>query len=159
MPYKFRREDNGQIVEVDFETMMDQDRAGYIKLTIDGQDVTARRVHDEEKISASKAIMLNGAPPIYSDSLGCIDCQVDDFREDARKNGFTDINFVPDKDFADTGFYHIESSSPEQWKRYEEHRQRPNTSSKNGGGTGHSRATIERSKELVKRIYDRTSGK
>ena len=38
--YKFRREDNGQVVEVPFEVMMQQDVAGYITLE-DG--VQARR--------------------------------------------------------------------------------------------------------------------
>lgn len=152
--YKFRREDTGEIIEVDFETMMEQDAGGFIEIEVDGQKVTARRFRDDEKKPLSRPIMLAGAPPIVSDSLGVCDFQVEEFREDARKHGFSAVEFVKDPDFEFTGFYQAKCTCPEQWKRYEEHRNYPNKSQKNGSGVAVTEDTLRSAKKLITSVYD-----
>lgn len=152
--YKFQREDTGEIVEVDFEKMMEQDTGGYITLEIDGQKVAAKRVHDEQRTSSGKAIVLAGPRKIISDlAFGCFDNQVNDYREDAKRHGFTDINFVPEADFAETGFYQVECTSPEQWKRYVKHRNSTEGSGKNGSALFLSQEELDDAKERTIRTY------
>lgn len=91
--YPFKREDNGEIVEVDFETMMAQDRAGFITLK-DG--VKARRVN--QFTNAKPAVEKGNAnmTPPPSDNLGFTVLQIAEFEEDRVRNGFTGVEFKQD---------------------------------------------------------------
>lgn len=91
--YKFARMDTGLVVEVDFETMMQQDMAGFITLP-DG--VRARRINefnvDHHKRDQGNA---NRTPP-PSDALGFTVNQLAEFEADRVKHGFNGIEFKPD---------------------------------------------------------------
>jgi hypothetical protein len=91
--YQFRREDNGETVEVDFETNMSQDRAGFITLP-DG--VRARRVNDfvsrPREVEPGNA---NQTPPV-SDNLGFTVLQLAEFEYDRVKCGIQGVEFKPD---------------------------------------------------------------
>ncbi len=114
--YTFIREDNGKEVEVDFETMMEQDTAGFIRLK-DG--VAARRKSTgsfKRKIEAE-----TGTKPIPpSDSLGFTVLQLDDFEADRKSHGFTGVEFVPDP--LEPTFMQVKCSSRREWERYVKHR-------------------------------------
>lgn len=93
MGYRFRREDTGEVVEVDFETHMSQDKAGYITLA-DG--VRARRVNDfvtqRQKLEPQNA---NMTPPV-SDNLGFPTVQLAEFEEHLDSSGCRGVEFKPD---------------------------------------------------------------
>lgn len=151
--FKFRREDTGEIIEVNFETMMDQDAGGYIDIEIDGQRVTAKRVHEESAKACGKPIPLAGPPPAVSSlAFSCADFQVDEMRENARRNGFN-IEYKPEKDFAETGFYEAHFSTRAEMERYVKHCNLPDNNSINGGGAILTEEGIERAKELVRRNF------
>lgn len=74
-----------------------------------------------EKFKATKLPRAN-EPDIVSDSLGVTKWQVDEFREDARKNGFH-IDFVEDRGPSATEGFFPAKGSPAEMARYERHRQ------------------------------------
>jgi hypothetical protein len=128
--YIYRREDNGELIEVDWQTMMGQ-QGGYITLA-DG--VQARRCVYLERSAAPlpKAERTPDHPPILSDALGVTCHQVKAFQEDAIKNGYTGIEFVQDKQ--EPTFYQCRISSVHEWRRYLKHRGVRDRNSRNGGG-------------------------
>jgi len=151
--YKFKREDNGQVIEVDFATMMDMDAGGYLEQEIDGQRVTLKRVHDKSHTEKIKAIPLGIPPKIVSDTFGCSAFQVNDFRENAKRHGFTGVQWVPEPDFSDTQFYQAQFSGPEEKRRYAEFCKCPDKNSKNGGSPTLTEEAFERARAGVLRIY------
>lgn len=114
--YKFRREDNGKIVWVSFERMMQQ-QGGYITLD-DG--VAARRVHDEHRIRRRAKEKRYGTRDIVSDSLGFAQHQFEDFEKDRVAHGFTGVEFVRDPQVPE--FYQVKCSSRDAFNRYVKHR-------------------------------------
>lgn len=90
--YPFRREDDGSMVLVDFETNMSQDAGGYITLP-DGVRAKRCLLKSSTKGTPDK---LAVEAPVYSDSLACSPEDVDMLRAHARMNGFTGIEFLPD---------------------------------------------------------------
>lgn len=116
--YKFRREDDGSIVEVDFETHMSQDRGGYITLP-DG--VKARRVNDfqTQKATVEKGNANQTPPP--SDSLGFTVHQLNEFEEDRVRNGFVGVEFKPDPRCPE--FVQVHFAGPKAREDYIRHRQ------------------------------------
>lgn len=115
--YRFIREDDGFVIEVDFETMMGQDVAGYITLD-DG--VQARRVMDvENKRPTIERGNANRTPP-SSDALGFTAHQLWEFEEDRRRNGFSGVEFKPDPSCPE--FYQVHFSSHGERDRYMQHR-------------------------------------
>lgn len=152
--YQFRNEITGEVIEVDFETMMNQGAGGFLELEVDGQKVTFKRVHDDERSPSGKPIILAAPPKIISGlALGVFDTQVDDYREDAKKHGFTDIEFVPEKDFQETGFYEAHCTCPEQWARYVKHRGLPEGNGQTGSAVAISGEQIEQARQQILRNY------
>lgn len=115
--YRFRREDDGLIIEVDFATAIKAVH-GWITLE-DG--VSARRVHDEQRSTISAAPKKLGSQPIISDNLGFFDYQYDDFEKDRKANGFTDVEFVRDPSFPH--YYQVRCDSYAARDRYAKHQQ------------------------------------
>lgn len=127
--YQFIREDNGEIVEVDFEKMMEQDAAGYIVLE-DG--VAARRVRDFGPQSVKRCDdNANHKPPV-SDNLGVYVHQLGQFEEDRKKHGFTGVEFRPDP--LCPVHYQAHFSSFEEHERYMKHRGMFDKGRSKGGG-------------------------
>lgn len=143
--YVFRREDNGELIEVDWDTMMGQ-QGGFITLP-DG--VQARRCTHLENGEAKTTLQKSDAglhPKIVSDTLGCGQYQVEELREDARRNGFG-VEFAPDP--AVPEFYQAHVGSVAEWRRYIKHRGLFDKNGRNGGGATLSREQFERAKSRL----------
>jgi|GEM_PF-2519987 len=145
--YRFRREDNGEVVEVDFATMMTQDVAGFI--TIDG--VSARRiVAPEEK----KPVKMSKAPigrPIVSDTLGFPTKQLAEFETDRQAHGFRQVEFRPDPVVPE--FCQVVCHSRDEYGRYVKHRGFVNANSI--GGVRLTQEELDAAADFVKRQYSR----
>jgi hypothetical protein len=142
MTYKFQREDNGAIVEVDFETAMSQ-QAGFI--TLPG-GVLARRVQTPTAQKTSDAPKKLRAE-IVSDTLGVTETAVREYQADAQRNGFSGVEFVRDKH--EPTFYQCKVGSVAEWRKYIEHRGLSDKNSRNGGGATLSPQTFERVRQRL----------
>jgi len=143
--YIYRREDNGVLVEVDFETAMGQ-QGGYITLS-DG--VMARRcvyLEQDGKPVQNKPTTTGITPEVVSDTLGVPQHQVHEFREDARRNGYS-VEFTQDPDVPQ--FYQARFPSENEKWRYAGHRGLNDRNSRNGGGAPLSPAQFERAKQRL----------
>jgi len=148
--YKFRREDNGEIVEVDFQKMMTQDVAGFI----DFDGVSARRCfHLEEQSEKTRVRETVATPgPYVSDTLGFTQDQYADFEADRQRHGFSGVEFVRDPDVPQ--FYQVKVRSRREYERYVKHRGYVNATSI--GGVRFSPGELERVAEKVKqRLQER----
>ena len=114
MAYKFRQDD-GTIVEVDFETMMTS-KDGFIE--IDGEIL--RRVHEGDISRKAEKEVRTGPVTTVSSALGCIDTAVGDWRQDAETHGFG-VEWKPDP--MEPRFYNAYFSSEKERLRYVSHRQ------------------------------------
>lgn len=144
--YLYRREDNGELVEVSWLVMIHQ-QGGYITLP-DG--VTARRcLHLETdrdgRPPPSEKPHLDR--PIVSDALGFGEHQLADFEEDRKRNRFTGIEFTRDPQVPE--FFQVRCKSRAEFNRYTKHRGMVNRSS--FGGVRLTQADLDRAKELVER--------
>ncbi len=151
--YHFRREDNGETIEVDWPKMMEQDAAGFITLD-DG--VQARRCNRPSM--RRRAEVPQNAPKfehVSSLTFSCPPQSVEAFADDAKANGFN-IEWRPDYKGADPdgtlNSYnaHIPLSELE---RYRKHRGFPDKNSKNGSRAMMSPEMFEQAKRLVERQY------
>lgn len=141
--YSFRREDNGEIVEVDFLAMMEA-KDGFLEVE---PGVMARRVGrpTERRVTAQVAERKK----IVSDAMGFGQHQLAEMEADRAKNGFTDVEFVPDPEIPQ--FFQVHCGSEKAKRRYMEHRQFTDRNSRNGGGQPLSQKDLEDAKELLLR--------
>lgn len=145
--YVFRREDNGELVEVDFAAMMEMDALGVITLP-DG--VQARRVRDGEPRKSSEP-SLGIDKPIVSDTLGFAQHQLEHFEADRKAHGFTGVEFVRDPHVPE--FFQVKFSSVREWRRYIHHRGMCDKNSRNGGGVVLTQGDLDRARELINRQF------
>ena len=149
--YLYRREDDGEVVEVDFETAMSQ-QAGYITLP-DG--VSARRIYESTGEKSATPRTPIAAVPL-SDAMGCTAAQVGEMASDAKRHGFTGVEFVQDK--TEPTFYQAKFSSWAEWDRYRKHRHLVDKNSRNGSGAALCPATFERAKARVLEQFNENNG-
>lgn len=145
MTYEFRREDNGELIEVGFEQMMEMDAMGCITLE-DG--VVARRVRVKEKQAKQGTPKLAHDKEIVSDTLGCADHQLHEFEGDARK-----FNVEFKEDPTCDGFYQAHCKSRQDWARYIKHRGYFDRTSGHGSGAMLGPEHIEKAASAMVRIY------
>lgn len=146
--YKFRREDTGKVVWVDYATMI-QHSHGWITLP-DG--VSARMVHESsrwKKRTSGADERPTGRRAIVSDAMGFGQHQLADFEADRKANGFTDVEFVRDPQVPE--FFQVKCGSRETYNRYARHRGYDNKNSM--GGVRLSDAELRRAAEFVKERY------
>jgi hypothetical protein len=146
MSYIFRREDNGELVELGFPEMMEMSAMGTVILP-DG--AVARRCRHLEPQSANQTgerIKPCSTAPIVSDALGFIEDQHGDFETDRVRNGFTNTEFVRDKDVPQ--FYQVKFGSEREKRRYMKHRMFKDQNSRNGSNTM-TAAQLEQAKALI----------
>lgn len=157
MKYIYRREDTGDLIDVDFETAMNQ-LDGYIQLP-DG--VLARRCFHLEQ---SDAETIRKAPDgqivpikaeIVSDALGVTCNQVAEMRADAAKNGFA-VEFTQDPH--EPTFYQLRASSWAEHARYMRHRGYFDKNGLLGSGAALSAAQLEQAAARVKESTDFNGG-
>lgn len=146
--YRFIREDDGAVIEVDFETMMAMDAAGYITLKDGAQ---AKRDHTGEPRRFSDTVSdgrESGTKPIPpSDAMGFTAHQLAEFEADRKMNGFGGVEFVPDPH--EPTFYQVKCSDRRTWERYVRHRGFVDKNST--AAVAISAADLEAAKELVSR--------
>lgn len=150
--YQFRRCDNDELIEVDFETMMGQDTAGFITVELEGMSVSARRVRDGQTKQTSKA--PREIKPILSDSLGIPDYAAPEYTADIKKHGIRGVEFVPDPLYPQ--FLQAKCDSPATYLKYAKHRGHFDQNSKNGSGTIYAAGQLEKATEMLLRQYDET---
>lgn len=147
--YQFRREDNGEIVTVDFETMMEQNAAGFITLP-DG--VLAKRCR-EATLPKRKGTKELPKQPV-SDAMGFIEQQFEDFESDRKRHGFRGIEFVRDKDVPQ--FFQVRASSPAAMARYMKHRGLRERTTPNGSRAELTPCQLEQARRKILEKYPET---
>lgn len=87
---------------------------------------------------------------VEGEAMGCIETQVEQMRADARTQGFTDIEWVPDKDVE--GFYNCRAPNAERWRKYAE---KCGYTDKNGQYAGKTitKDELESAKRLIDARY------
>lgn len=140
--YQFRREDNGEVVEVDFAYMMEhQDVGGFITLP-DGTQ--AKRINRPTEKPETKA---DGADrPVVSDALGFCEYQLGDFETDRKMNGIKGIEFRRDPSFPQ--FFQAVGSQ-KAMEAYSKHRGFEDKNPTSGAAL--SPQMLEKAKEMVLR--------
>jgi len=109
MMYKFRK-DSGEIVEVDYATMM-LAKDGFLE--IDGE--WCRRFHEGGNIRKTLREPSSSTPKTISSACGCPESSVEDWRNHARL-GNHDVEFVPDP--AEPTFYNAVFESEKAREKY-----------------------------------------
>ena len=145
--YLFRREDTGEIVEVPWATMIEQ-QGGWI--TIDG--VPSRRcihleIERDGKPQRQAEKRSEGANTIFSDALGFPQQSFSEFEEDRQRNGFSGVEFTRDPQVPE--FYQVKCATRAEFNRYMKHR---GYVQKSGiGGVRLTQDDLDRAKEMVER--------
>lgn len=143
--YKFRREDTGEIIEVDYATMI-QHSYGWIELEDGARAKRVRDADEPRKIVGEKKF---GARALVSDTLGFTAHQLAEFEEDRVKHGFTDVEFKPDPLVPE--FYQVHCATALSRDRYAKHRGFDN---KTGiGGVRLSQAELEAAEAWAREKY------
>ena len=147
-PYAFRRSDNGRIVWVDFETMMRQDVAGFIRLP-DG--VEARRCVNLEGHLRRKSVPPPSAvsAPAISDAMGFPEECLADREKQRQLFGCQDVEFK--RDPLDAKFFQVHGASRRALDNYAKRRNLVNRTGSLGGKTLLSQADLDRAAGLVSR--------
>ena len=143
--YRFVKEDDGSVIEVDFETMMEQDAAGFITLE-DG--TRARRVFDAMQTERKREKLAPGAIPV-SDALGFTEHQLIEFEADRLQHGFRGVEFV--RDPSCPVFYQVKFGSHAEREAYIAHRGMVDKGRSKGGVL--SEKDLENAKSIISRIY------
>lgn len=153
--YQFRREDDGQIVEVGFIEMMEKDAAGCITLA-DG--VVAREIRRSSRRVEHKGKASIVSPPIVSDALGVTCHQIAEFEADRVAHGFSGLEFRQDP--MTPGFYQAHFSSWAEKDRYMKHRDNSLVDrSKKGSSVTMTPDLLRRAEELARREHGVNPGR
>lgn len=144
--YKFRREDNQEIIEVPWSVMIEQ-QGGFI--TLEDGTLAKRCAQAPGKRPPKREQLLAGGRKIVSDALGFGQHQLAEFEEDRKKNGFSGVEFVRDPSVPE--FLQVHCSSRAEFNRYVKHRGMVNKGSL--GGVRISVEEMERAEEMIRRLY------
>ncbi len=146
--YRFKRDDNGELVEVGFEEAINQDVLGKITLS-DG--VTATRVREVEQEVEVRREKRSGEIPIISDNMGFGESSLDKFEADRKAHGFHGVEFIRDKEVPQ--FFRVKCSDRTTWERYVKHRGLTDRNGKNGGSMTLTADQLEAAKEMVRKKF------
>lgn len=144
--YAFRMDD-GTVIQVPFEKMIEQDAAGFI--TVDGQ--SARRIREDAPRKEAARAVTGLDRPIVSDALGFPMEQLGDFERDRQANGFTGVEFRPDPHVPQ--FCQVHVSSQKEWARYVKHRGMHDRNSRNGSGAALTQEQMDAAAARVREQY------
>ena len=116
--YAYRREDTDEIIQVDWETNMSADIAGFVTLP-DG--TKARRCSSPmSKRSFDGSLPLGAREVVSTMTLGFPQQQLAEFEADRVKNGFTDVRFERDPDVPE--YINVHCDNAQAYARYYKHR-------------------------------------
>lgn len=143
--YEFRREDTGDLVSVDFETMMSA-QDGLIEIE---PGVWAKRINrPSSRMTAGEQCQTR----IVSDAMGFTCHQLQEMEADRKANGFKDIEFVASPETPE--FFQVHCGSEQAKRRYMQHRGFTDRNSRNGAGNVLDARMLEQAKELVSRNHN-----
>lgn len=146
--YSFRRQDNGEIIQVGFQEMMTKDSAGFITLP-DG--VAARQVHEGVIAAPREGTASVVGKPIISDALGFTEHQFPEMEAARQLGKFSGVEFVRDPQVPT--FFQVKCAGPDEHRRYMEFRGMYDKNSRNGGGATMSQDQLDRASQLVVEKY------
>lgn len=89
--------------------------------------------------------------PAVSESLGCIESQVEEFRAEAQLTGFSGIEFVPDS--LEPGAYNCVASSRSEMLRYARSQGYVDHGTENGSAGVLSPQVLADAERLIRRKY------
>lgn len=142
--YTFRYEDTGEVVEVDFATMMQQDTAGFLQI----KGRVAKRIN-RPSVKASVKEPSAVDQPMVSDALGFTVHQLEDFETDRMANGFRSVEFKPDP--LTPGFLQVHFHNRAERDRYIKHRGMADHNSRNGSRAMLSKSLLAKTSALIVR--------
>lgn len=149
--YKFRVEETGEVIGVDYGQVLQQDIAGFIKLTekTTGKPVMARRVHDDHRMKMGGTRGPEKSPfrAIVSDTLGFGAHQLAEKEADRKLHGHSGVEFVEDK--TAPGFMQVKCDSPYSWSKYVKHRGMTDLNGINGGRNAITAEDIKKAKKRL----------
>lgn len=143
--------DAGEVVSVDFETMMNA-KDGFLVLP-DGR--TAKRVNRpsrkqrtaKEPSQETDIISPKVGPKIVSDAMGFTDNQLSQMEHDRVSHGFNGVEFRQDPN--EPRFYQVHCSSERVKAEYMKHRGFTDQNSKNGSAAMIDPGQLESAKRMV----------
>lgn len=143
--YQFAFEDNGEVIDVDFETMMAMDAAGYVEIC--GR--VARRIN---RPSVRRETEQSGhqQAPMVSDSMGFIEAALPQWEQHRQEHGFKSVEFRPDPQVP--GFVQVHFHNRAERERYIKARGLYDKNSTNGSKALLCPALLSRTRKLVERI-------
>lgn len=139
--------DEGDIVHVAFDTMMNMDSGGFIVLP-DGR--LARRVRGEEcRVKKPKSERVQDRANYVSDSLGFTKKALPEYQKHLAQSGCKGIEFREDPDVP--GFMQVVCDSQKTKMKYAQTRGMSDRNSSNGGSRTLTEYELEAAKELAMR--------
>lgn len=141
--YPFRR-DSGEVVWVDFETMMES--SGSF-LELDGESL--RRAYDLENHTKMDVETIIPRASMLSDSMGFTKLGLQDRVDHLKQSGIRGVEFKEDRDVP--GFFQVQCDSEKSKMAYARSLGMADRNSLNGSGAMLSPEQIQGAKELVLR--------
>ena len=154
--YEFTRMDNGAIIKVSFEKMMEMDVTGTITVPVGGNMVTAIRCRGKKTSSIPKSTEKTTTPPVISSSLGIPASALAEELALNKFHGIKGVEFVPDPLVPEFLNAHIES--PDAMRRYAEHLGLGDKNSRNGGHNAMTEQEFNAAKSVVMRNFPNKNG-
>jgi len=141
----------GEIVSVDFETMMNA-KDGFLVLS-DGR--SAKRVNRpssrQRTTKENSQEVSSSGPKIVSDAMGFTDNQLSEMENDRVSHGFNGIEFRQDPN--EPRFYQVHCSSERAKSEYMKHRGFTDQNSKNGSGVMLDAEQLDAAKKMVQERF------
>ena len=140
--YPFRRDDTGEVVEVDFLMMMEA-KDGLLEIE---PGVWARRIN---RPTMKASVGEKGQAVIISDALGFGQQQFDEMEAHRKREGHVGVEFVRDPETPQ--FFQVHCSSEKAKQEYMKSRNFHDRNSRNGGGFILSEKDFADAKDLLTR--------
>lgn len=143
--YQFAFEDTGEVIDVDFTTMMTMDAAGYIE--VGGR--VARRIN---RPSMRREVAEHGAhinAPMVSDSLGFIAKALPQWEEYRHQHGFRSVEYREDPTVP--GFMQVHFHNRSERERYIRSLGKHDRNGLNGAKAMLSPGLLDRTRRLIER--------
>lgn len=143
--YQFAFEDTGEVIDVDFTTMMTMDAAGYIE--VGGR--VARRINRPSMRREVEAKGSHVHAPMVSDSLGFVAKALPQWEEYRQQHGFRSVEYREDPSVP--GFMQVHFHNRHERDRYIRSLGKYDKNSANGSKALLSQGLLDRTKRLIER--------
>lgn len=146
MMYQFAFEDNGEVIDVDFETMMTMDAAGYVEIC--GR--VARRINRPSVRREVEQVSDHVNAPMISDNAGFIEAALPQWEKWRQEHGFRSVEYRPDPQVP--GFVQVHFHNRKERERYIKALHKHDRNSSNGSKAMLCPTLLSRTRKLVERI-------